>query len=339
MDLLWAVARAWKNQGRGSGEQKVWNRLGKTVPLREVRRHLRDLKARWRKVLARRLARDRVSMQVLARDAVWSMDATHLGRDRIGEVQGEVVKDCASTTLMSVSVGRPSDGDAVVAILNRVLAERGVLPLVLVTDNGPPYCSEVLEEWLDTRGVVHLFSLPHTPQHNASAERANGEIKEDTGLGKGVLLEALSCPRWTLVDAGPSTRGSNVEQGVESGQAGESAVRSTLGIALGWLPSWCRRLARAVLRMNACRVRSSRGHKTAAQLDGSLPRAEHLISRESFLRAVRKNVELAVLDTHNSRARRRAQREAILRTLELYGLVRRTRGGEPWTGPKAESQP
>ena len=55
--------------------------------------------------------------------------------------------------------------------------------------------------------VVHLRSLPRTPQHNAWVERANGELKLETGLGKGTVLasseaagEALSAAGARLAD-------------------------------------------------------------------------------------------------------------------------------------------
>jgi hypothetical protein len=69
-----------------------------------------------------------------------------------------------------------------------VARERGGLPLVLVTDNGPVYVCATVEDWLAEHGVTHLLSLPHTPRHNPWVERANGELKAETGLGRGVIL-------------------------------------------------------------------------------------------------------------------------------------------------------
>ncbi len=60
--------------------------------------------------------------------------------------------------------------------------------------------------------------------------------------------------------------------------------------------------------------------------------------RESFHRTVCRNVELAELGAVDKRAKRRARRNAVLCTLEEHGLVRRTRGGRPWSQPEPESQ-
>ena len=72
--------------------------------------------------------------------------------------------------------------------------------------------------------------------------------------------------------------------------------------------------------------------------DAVLPRGDHWVCRESFHRTVCRNVELAELGAKDKRARRRARRNAILCTLEKHGLVRRTRGGRPWSQPRSESQ-
>ena len=65
---------------------------------------------------------------------------------------------------------------------------RGSLPLVLVTDNGSVYASKDVRLYLDAHQVVHLFNRPHTPQHNPWGERANGVLKAESELGKGVRL-------------------------------------------------------------------------------------------------------------------------------------------------------
>ena len=92
------------------------------------------------------------------------------------------------------------------------------------------------------------------------------------------------------------------------------------------------RLAR---RLNAQRVRPSRGGFTADELDRMLPRAEDLVSRERFYDTVCAAIERAVHGIENARARQRAEREAVWRTLEEFGLVTRTRGRRPKAALKA----
>ena len=72
---------------------------------------------------------------------------------------------------------------------------RGGAPLVLLTDNGPPYRSEAVEAWCNRHCVLHLFTLPRTPQHNAASEHGMREIKAEAALGKGVRVHdtELAC--------------------------------------------------------------------------------------------------------------------------------------------------
>jgi hypothetical protein len=280
-----------------------------------------------------------VSTVVQARDVLWSLDATHMGRDAGGEVQGEALRDPASTSALSVSVGRPSTGADVVALLDRTSAARGGPPLVLCVDCGSNYASSEVRHWVDQHRVVLLQSLPRVPEHNAWVERGHRELKEDAELGKGTVLEPLPCRRWTTIEGHQDVVEGWHEPTEGLDHAREAGAKTRKVNSRGELPRWCRRLARSMRVLNECRARSSRGGWTASALDAVLPRGDHLVGREGFHRAVCENVEQAVLAAPNARARRRARRNAILCTLESYGLVRRTRGGRPWTAPKAESQP
>lgn len=133
----------------------------------------------------------RVHVEVLARDALWSLDATHLGRDRRdGEVKAELVRDVASTKTKGLSVGPPPNSREVVLLLESVRQETKSCPLVLVSDNGPENQGEV-DRWCEQHGVMRLWNLPRTPQHNPWVEHGNGEIKTATGLGKGKRIPSV----------------------------------------------------------------------------------------------------------------------------------------------------
>lgn len=182
------VLDAWSRQGRSAGVRPVAAALKGGVPRWLVRECLRGIKRLHRARRRAHLAARRLSVEVLARDAMWSMDGTHLGRLADGApLEGQVVRETSTPRILAVEVGVPAVGADVVAILERVAAERGGPPLVLATDNGAAYTCADVETWLARRGVVHLLSLPHTPQHNAWVERTNGELKAETGLGRGVV--------------------------------------------------------------------------------------------------------------------------------------------------------
>jgi transposase InsO family protein len=79
------------------------------------------------------------------------------------------------------------NGEGAVAWLEAEIARAGYAPLVLSTDNGSRYTSEVFRESLRQHCIVHLLNLPHKPQHNTHAERAVKEIKQVAGIPKGRL--------------------------------------------------------------------------------------------------------------------------------------------------------
>ncbi len=112
---------------------------------------------------------------------------------------GEVVKDIETSGFRTVSVGPAATAKHVIALLERLRIERGGLPLVLITDNGSTYPSRELEAYVRAMGVVHLFSLPHTLQHNPCAERGMREIKDEAPLGAGRELEPLDVERAEVV--------------------------------------------------------------------------------------------------------------------------------------------
>lgn len=183
------IRAAWEHQGKSGGVRTIRAALASTVSWGQIRGCLAAIKSSRR---ARRRAHEvehRTHVDVKVRDAMWSMDATHLGRlAGGGAVEAQVVRETSTPKMLAVDVGPPADADAVVRILERLERERGGLPLVLVTDNGPIYVSETVETWLTEHGVTHLLSLPHTPRHNPWVERSNGELKAETRLGRGVVL-------------------------------------------------------------------------------------------------------------------------------------------------------
>jgi transposase InsO family protein len=289
--VLRAVSRQWKADGHTAGWRELDDKLP-AVPTRLVQASLALLKPRRRRRGERRRKAERVHVEVHARDVLSSQDGTHLGRCQGRAVTAEVVKDVATMRTLDVAVSpRATSGADVIAMLE-ALEARGRLPLVWSTDNGSCYCSAEVETWLAEHRVVHLRSLPHTPQHNAWVERCHGELKAEACLGKGVRLDSV------LEAEG--------------------------------------RLLAARDRLDGHRLRGRLGARTALDVDRTLDTWEGAVERRTFYAAVCSAREQAVLGVIGARARRRAEREAVFTTLELYGLVTRTRGGAPLPSPKAE---
>lgn len=148
------------------------------------------LKQRIRTNRRRALESVREGHDVLARDAVWAQDATHLGRlGNRREMQAEVATDRATLATVTSTAGPPARGEAVCAGLEAAKAERGGLPLVWQSDLGSANESDVVAAYLDAHLVIHLRSRVHTPTDNPVAEHKNRELKDESGLGQGVRLK------------------------------------------------------------------------------------------------------------------------------------------------------
>jgi hypothetical protein len=220
-----------------------------------------------------------VGREVLARDAVWAQDATHLGRVTSGEkVEAELATDRATTRTVIASAGLPASGEDLVALLERAQTERGGLPFVWQSDGGGANRSNVVNRYLAAERVIHLLSRPHTPTDNAAAETKNRELKDEAGLASGARLR----------------------------DARDAAER--MCAALG--------------RVDAGRLRATRGYKTAEELDREMPRAHVVADRTAFYDAARSAIEAAVLGLTDIKQIRKAQQGAIWRTLEKHGLAR-----------------
>lgn len=190
-DDLRAIAGAWRTQGKSVGWRPVWHALAHLSRLL-VQRVVAELKRRRRVRLARAAERRRQSIHVAGRDVLWSLDATHLGRDREGrEVQGQAVRDVSSLRTLALTVGGVVDTEDAIAVVKQAAREHGGnYPLAIATDNGSPYVAEDFESFLLEHGVTHLLSLPHTPRHNPWVERGHLDLKEESGLGKGVIVQS-----------------------------------------------------------------------------------------------------------------------------------------------------
>lgn len=176
-------------QGPDTGEEPVWRGMGMVIPLSRVRFVLQEAKADLEQRRRAHQEEARISTTVHARDVIWSLDGTHLGRRPGGEaVVGEVVREIASTRTLALSVGPEPTADEVVRLLEEVRQERGGAPLVLMSDNGGENVGAAVKRWCEEHGVLHLLNLPRTPQHNGQIENGMYGLKLGAALGKGVLV-------------------------------------------------------------------------------------------------------------------------------------------------------
>lgn len=159
------------------------------LPVRVVSVVLRIVKAEHAAETRQRIAANQVHTEVLAAEAMLAQDSTHTGNDHGRKAWAETAKDAATFEAEAWGNGKALTANAMLAFLGRLQAENR-LPLVLANDNGSGYKDQRVAAKLRELQVIQLFSLPHTPQHNARAERGIGEGKELAHLGKGVDLES-----------------------------------------------------------------------------------------------------------------------------------------------------
>jgi transposase InsO family protein len=171
----------------------TWRDVKAAIGDRIPTRLLQEATATWKRHrlhrAERRCANLRMHVDVHAREVIWALDGTHLGRTSdAAPIESEVLRDVHSRRTLDLAVGAPACGQDVVQILERARERHGALPLVFSSDNGPINTSAEVEDYLGRHRIVHLRNVPRTPQHNPFVERAIGELKQMSGLGKGVVL-------------------------------------------------------------------------------------------------------------------------------------------------------
>lgn len=109
-------------------------------------------------------------------------------------------RDPATRRTSASELSPPATGEAAIAWVEQEVEATGVWPLVISTDNGPPFKSEAFEDFLEEHQIVHLMNLPHTPEHNCHTERGVKELKGVLGIPRGRLAAAArgSVHEWLL---------------------------------------------------------------------------------------------------------------------------------------------
>jgi putative transposase len=145
---------------------RLWQRAGLQVPARPKRR---------RKPAARP---DRPRLQAERPNHIWSYDfledATADGRKlRLLTLEDEFTREC-----LAIEVGRRLPAEAVVAVLERVVAVRGC-PAFMRSDNGTEFTALAVYAWLHAHQIQTQFSDLGSPWQNGYVESFNGHLRDE----------------------------------------------------------------------------------------------------------------------------------------------------------------
>lgn len=173
------------------------------VPTRLVQEYVREIKKEKRKEARDKKNQNTKVATVQMKNVIWTMDGTHLGRLDRKSIESQVIKDRGSLLTLGVSTGGSATGKEIITLLTELKSKR-YLPIVLSTDNGAAYCNEEVRCFLKNNKIVHLLSLPRTPEHNSSSEIGMRELKECAVLGKGTRLTSVDQGHNLMVNSAKS---------------------------------------------------------------------------------------------------------------------------------------
>lgn len=154
-----------------------WRPISKALPwlpVRLIQASVAKVKRERRKEMHLTVRETRVAVRVNAREAIWTIDGTQTKSAPRSRQFNQVIKDRGSLAYRAILSGEPSKAVDITGLLE----EMPSLPLVLASDNDKIYCGKHTTEWLEANQIVHLKSLPRTPQHNGAMEIAMRELKE-----------------------------------------------------------------------------------------------------------------------------------------------------------------
>lgn len=128
-------------------------------------------------------------VQVNGKNIIWSMDGA-ITKDT-EKVENQVIKDRGTRCWVGIKSSRKAScSKDVVEALEESFKNNGI-PLVLSTDNGSALNNSDISELLKQHKVIHLKSLPRTPQHNGAVEVGIRELREIMSNGQINLKAAM----------------------------------------------------------------------------------------------------------------------------------------------------
>jgi putative transposase len=157
--------------------QRLWREEGLRVPAKRRKRRRRGDST---------VPGDRLRAQ--RPDHVWAFDfqfdVTEDGR----AVKLLYVVDEFTREALAMEAERNIDGDKVVDVLDRIIAEQGRRPQLVRCDNGPEMTSNALRDWCRFSRTGAAFIEPGSPWENPFVESFNSRVRDEL-----LAVEVFSC--------------------------------------------------------------------------------------------------------------------------------------------------
>ncbi len=148
--------------------QRIWREEGLRVPK----------KARKRRRLGQSTAAaDRLSAE--RPNHGWALDFQHDATTDGRELKFLNIVDEFTREALAIECARTIDADETVAILKRLVTERGSAPANLRADNGPELTARVLAEWCESALTATAYIDPGAPWQNAWVESFNARLRDE----------------------------------------------------------------------------------------------------------------------------------------------------------------
>ena len=148
--------------------QRIWREEGLRVPSKARKR---------RRVGASTAAAGRLRAE--RPDHVWALDFQHDATTDGRELKFLNVVDEFTREALAIECARSIDADETVAILKRLVTERGAAPANLRADNGPELTARALGEWCESGLTETAYIDPGAPWQNAWVESFNARLRDE----------------------------------------------------------------------------------------------------------------------------------------------------------------
>jgi putative transposase len=148
--------------------QRLWREEGLRVPVRRRKRQRLGVST----TPADRLAAEHP-------DHVWALDYQFDQTEDGRRVKLLNVVDEHTREAFTITVARRIDADATVAVLDRLVAERGTAPRCIRCDNGPELTANALRDWCRFNQAGTSYIEPGSPWQNPYVESFGGRLRDE----------------------------------------------------------------------------------------------------------------------------------------------------------------